>query len=999
MRWIARVLVLVPGITGAQAALPLAPASAVTTVTASAGYFTEPSIAVDAHNPAHVVAAYQDNAHAAWSADSGRTWTVASGTEPPNYRVSGDVSVTFDRKGHAILCYMAFDRLGTAGYWAHGATRGGIFVRRSLDGGRTWERDHVPILEHPSEPGVPWEDKPYIVADNTDGPYSGNLYVGWTHFTLERSDMFFSRSTDDGRTWSAPIVISSKPGLPRDDNGDVEGFSGTVAPDGTLYTVWSDRTGISLAVSHDGGKSFAPSHTVIETGPANFSIPGFTRGNGFPQVGLDPRVGPNGRLFVTWSDFSNGDFDVFSATSTDGGTTWSSPARVNTDAKHDGKDQFFQWLAVDPTDGAEYALFYDRRADSLNVHPAVTLARSTDGGQTFANYAWTQTPFDARHSSFVGDYSGIAAYGGRVYGIWTEEAHTPAAPPPASGRPRPNTIIRIGVADFQKNTVQASGRDAGISAPAAMTTPPGSAVVEQTSPGTRPPVALVASFTGLGADFVGPQGNASLRSPSDNTLAVGPDHIVQIVNARMAIFTKKGRRFDSTGKVLYGPVQTNNVFRGFGGPCEAHDNGDAVVRYDQLADRWLIVMPIFTRGPVRPDEPSHAVARDSARLSQPGQAGQPGAAVPLYQPPAAAPTPLAPIPEGPRPKPVGPVEHGSYAMCYALSTGSDPMGPYYRYEFVRPFFPDYPRPAIWPDGYYLPSSTGDDVVQKQACVVDRAKMLKGEAATEQCVIIDGVNFLNNADIDGKQLPPAGAPNIMMAAGGTQLKNIMEDDGIYVWKFHVDWSDPTRTRVDGPVKIPVAPYHYLCDGQLTSCVPQPGTERRLDAQGDKLMARLVYRRIGRQESIVAVHSVNTSAQGGGVRWYEFRLDGKRDVSLYQQGTYAPGGSYRWLASPAMDASGNIGIGYSFGGTPHFAGQRFAGRLANDPKGTLTLRETVLAEGEGAQVNTLRWEDYTQTAIDPTDDCTVWYTGDYVRKNATSYSTRIGAFRMPGCSGSR
>ena len=106
-----------------------------------------------------------------------------------------------------------------------------------------------------------------------------------------------------------------------------------------------------------------------------------------------------------------------------------------------------------------------------------------------------------------------------------------------------------------------------------------------------------------------------------------------------------------------------------------------------------------------------------------------------------------------------------------------------------------------------------------------------------------MNFLNNADIDGKRLPPPGAPNIMMAAGGTQLKKVLEDDGIYVWKFHVDWKDPAKTkRRPGPQKIAVAPYHYLCDGQLTNCVPQPGTDRRLDAQGDKIMARLVYRQI-------------------------------------------------------------------------------------------------------------------------------------------------------------
>ena len=132
----------------------------------------------------------------------------------------------------------------------------------------------------------------------------------------------------------------------------------------------------------------------------------------------------------------------------------------------------------------------------------------------------------------------------------------------------------------------------------------------------------------------------------------------------------------------------------------------------------------------------------------------------------------------------------------------------------------------------------------------------------------------------------------------------------------------------------------------------------------------------------------------MRWYEFRVDPQRRVSLFQQGTYAPDGSFRWMASPAMDARGNIGIGYSFGGTPNFAGQRFAARLADDPPGRLTLRETVLAEGEASQP-AMRWEDYTQTAIDPSDDCTIWYVGDYLKKDATSYSTRIGAFRLPGC----
>jgi hypothetical protein len=531
--------------------------------------------------------------------------------------------------------------------------------------------------------------------------------------------------------------------------------------------------------------------------------------------------------------------------------------------------------------------------------------------------------------------------------------------------------------------------------PPVMTSPPGAAAVEQRSQGTRPGAELIASFDGLGVGFEGPQGTATLRNPSDNSLAVGPDHIMQTVNTRLAIFTKKGRKYDTTGKVLNGPVPNNTVFKGFGGACEATNNGDTVVRYDQLADRWLIVMPIFRRGAVRADQPQVPRAGDPAQLSAPGQPGQPGAAVPLFVPPRQLDQPPQPRGQGgQRP----PQQQGPYSMCYAISAGPDPFGPYYRYEFLRPLFPDYPRPAIWPDGYYVPTSTGDDVIQKHACVVERAKMLKGEPAREQCVVIDGVNFLNNADMDGKGLPPAGAPNVMMATGGTQLKNVLEDDGVFVWKFKVDWENPANTKLTGPEKIVVAPYHYLCGGQLTNCVPQPGTDRRLDAQGDKIMARLVYRRIGNQESLVAVHSVNTSAGGGGVRWYEFRVNKDRSVRLRQQGTYAPDGFYRWMASPAIDRFGNIGIGYSFGGTPHFAGQRFAGRRANDPPGKLTLRETMLAEGEAAQ-NAMRWEDYTQTAIDPNDDCTIWYVGDYLKKGETNYSSRIGAFRLPGCKGKR
>lgn len=500
-----------------------------------------------------------------------------------------------------------------------------------------------------------------------------------------------------------------------------------------------------------------------------------------------------------------------------------------------------------------------------------------------------------------------------------------------------------------------------------------SAVSEQTWHGAREAPGVVASFDGLGADLHA--GVTPPRNPSDNSLAVGPDHVMQTVNSEVAVFTKSGTR-------VYGPTGTHTFFARYGEVCGSRANGDAVVRYDQLARRWLVVMPIFRRAVVQTAPGAVAPPGIAAR---PGQASDPG--------PAARPGPPPPPPAPGTPPNVS--ADAPYAICYAVSTTPDPTGPYYRYVFERVLFPDYPRPAVWPDGYYLPTSTGDDVIEKHVCVVDRAKMLAGLPATEQCVVVKDVNFLNTADLDGTTLPPAGAPNLVLATGGAQLHGDVDDDAIYAWKMHVDWQRPANTTLTGPATIDVTPYRYLCGGQLTNCVPQPGVDRRLDAQGDKIMARLVYRQIGTRASLVAVHSVDTAAGGGGVRWYEFRLNAAGDPVLHQQGTYAPDGAYRWMASPAIDRAGNIAIGYSFGSASQFPGQRLAARLADDPKGELTFRETVLVDGEAAQTSTLRWEDYTQTAMDPADDCTIWYVGDYLKRGASSYSTRIAAVRLPGC----
>ena len=189
-----------------------------------------------------------------------------------------------------------------------------------------------------------------------------------------------------------------------------------------------------------------------------FAIETLDRANGFPQIAIDPK---SKRLYVTWSDYRNGDLDVFISSSEDSGKHWTPAARVNNDPVHNGAEQFFQWLAVDPVDGSVNVVFYDRRKDPRNRKQIVVLARSTDQGHTFNNYGWTDDPFEAG-GVFFGDYSGLAAYGGRVYGVWTEKP--PAAPvsddknktedgKDKEAKPQPKgTVVKVGTADFSKGT-------------------------------------------------------------------------------------------------------------------------------------------------------------------------------------------------------------------------------------------------------------------------------------------------------------------------------------------------------------------------------------------------------------------------------------------------------------------------------------------------------------------------------------------------------------------
>ncbi|MFJ2033968.1 hypothetical protein [Streptosporangium sp. NPDC087985] len=486
----------------------------------------------------------------------------------------------------------------------------------------------------------------------------------------------------------------------------------------------------------------------------------------------------------------------------------------------------------------------------------------------------------------------------------------------------------------------------------------------QTVDGTRAAPPLLASFEGEGYQMKAANGDtvtSGFTNPPDENIAVGPTQVLETVNAKMAVFDKR------TGRTLYGPVNNNSWFAGFGGSCEQRNSGDAVVRYDQLAQRWVIVLPTF----------------------------QPAA--------------------------------GPFFMCYLVSKTSDALGEYYRYAFQSPAFPDYPVLGVWPDGYYTTQSSGDDGNERISCVVDRTKMLVGDTtATMQCMTVDPAQFLLPADLDGYTLPPIGAPNIQVATGGRQLSGVLGNDGLYAYKFHVDWDNPANSTYMpinfhdprnsefppgvggagslGPPelnphnKLWVEPYVYAGGGQLVQAVPQPGVTQKLDTQGDKLMRRMKYRNFGDHESLTLLHSVNSPAGTSADRWYELRLQ-NGDPVLHQQGTYAPDtDNHRFMGSIAMDRRGNIAMGHAISGSNTFPGVRFTSRLAGDPLNHMTQHEGVIKDGISVRTGTgsqYRYGDYTSMELDPADDCTFWYVGQYYKVSGQSWSTWIGSFRLPTC----
>jgi hypothetical protein len=420
--------------------------------------------------------------------------------------------------------------------------------------------------------------------------------------------------------------------------------------------------------------------------------------------------------------------------------------------------------------------------------------------------------------------------------------------------------------------------------------------------------------------------------PPDTNGAVGATQFVQMVNVTIAVYGKRD------GALQLGPAPIHSLWNGFGGLCENggtsptfKDGGDPVVLYDHLADRWLVSQLQF-------DETfTHT------------------------------------------------------AQCIAVSTSSDATGSYNRYEFdYGANFPDYPKFGIWPDAYYNSINVfpGNSFAGAQACAFDRAAMLAGAPASAICFQQPpSVSSLLPADLDGRTLPPAGAPSYFVGLADASHLNL--------FRFHADFADPSKSTFSGPTLVPVADYNEICARATTaSCIPEPEPGEKVDGLADRVMFRLAYRNFGDHESLVVNHTVLGGALGG-VRWYEIRSLGSAPA-VYQQGTVVDPSSDFWLGSIAMDQAGDIALGFSSMSHTQFSSIYVAGRTPGNPLGKM-FGPLVLAGGSGVQVNSFkRWGDYSSMTVDPKDDCTFWYTQEYyLASGSFNWATRIGAFKFDRC----
>ena len=456
------------------------------------------------------------------------------------------------------------------------------------------------------------------------------------------------------------------------------------------------------------------------------------------------------------------------------------------------------------------------------------------------------------------------------------------------------------------------------------------------------------SFDGVGA-------GGSL--PPDTVGDVGPNHYVQAVNTRMAVYSK-------AGALLVGPVNVNTVFSSLpvNDRCRTTNDGDPIVLDDQLADRWLVSQ--FA---------------------------------------------VNPFPGG-----------SAYNQCVAISQTANPTGSWFAYNFLWATnrLNDYPHFGIWPDGYYVTFNQFDSATQgwrgAGIAVYERAKMLLGQVA-QQILFDTQVPFtigsapyggMLPADLEGTNLPAVGEPNRVLEWDNAGWIGDAVDT-LRVWEVHVDWTTPANstlglnTNFDANFLLAPADTTVLADSVCSgtrNCIPQPGTAVKLDAISDgRLMYRATHRFFDDHDSLLVQNTVDAGAGIAAPRWMELR-NAVATPTIFQQGVFTLADSvHRWMGSAAMDGDGDIALGYSASSAAVSPAIRYTARHGYDPAGQMTMGEKVLMPGGGSQTHSSnRWGDYSTMTVDPVDDCTFWYTNQYYSStSSSSWKTRIGSFQVWGC----
>lgn len=333
----------------------------------------------------------------------------------------------------------------------------------------------------------------------------------------------------------------------------------------------------------------------------------------------------------------------------------------------------------------------------------------------------------------------------------------------------------------------------------------------------------------------------------------------------------------------------------------------------------------------------------------------------------------------------------SYQVCVAVSQTDDATGKYNLYAFTwTTGLPDYPHMSVWPDAYYLAVNNFGSG-QGEPCAMDRNAMINGKTATIICFTPSNTDFgYLPSDLDGATLPPAGAPNHFVELGNSNT-TIKEYD------FHVDFVTPKNSTFKGPNTLTVPAYTQLCGGGGGACVPEPHGGGLLDAIGDRMMYRNAYRNFGDHESMVFSHSVHTSSGTAlaAERWYELRSTPPGgSFSVFQAGTYQNKSTNYWMGSIAMDKAGDMALGFSAdNGSSLPPSIYFTGRKPTD-KLNMMEGKKVAHKGTQVQGQVNRWGDYSSMSVDPTDDCTFWYTQEYT-DGGFNWQSHVTQFKFTAC----